>query len=57
MEREKKEEYDRKLEEDFKRDKDRRQLIQNKGDEAAMQQREQEKKIVEKIIVTEQTFQ
>ena len=57
LEREKKEEYDRKLEEDFKRDKERRQLVAQKGDEAAMLEREQEKKIVERIVVTEQTFQ
>ena len=32
-------------------------LVAQKGDEAAMQEREAEKKIVERIVVTEQTFQ
>ena len=56
LERAKKEEYDRKLEEDFKRDKERRQLIAQKGDEAAMQKREEEKHIVEKITKAEANY-
>ena len=54
-EQKKKEDYDRKLEEEFKRDKERRLLIAQKGDEAAEIEREQERNIVEKILQNETT--
>ena len=53
----KKAEYDRKLEENFMRDKERRQLIAQKGDEAAQIQKQMEREIVDKIITTESTLQ
>ena len=55
-EKAKKEAYDNKLMEDFERDKQRRQLVAAKGDEAANLEQAQERIIVEKIIYTEGNF-
>lgn len=55
-ERVRKETYDQKLMDEFNRDKNNRELVAAKGDEAAQVERARERDIVEKIITSEKCF-
>ena len=48
--------YNARLEEQFERDKRYREVVAQKGDEAAQRERENEKRIVANLLETENTF-
>ena len=55
-EEKRKKEYDAKLEKDFQRDKENRKKVMERGDEAAIKERENEKLMVQQLAKTEDSI-
>ena len=56
MQEERKKEFDAKLEKDFQKDKENRKKVMERGDEAAMRERENEKLMVQQLAATEDSI-
>ena len=56
MQEERKKEFDAKLEQDFQKDKQNRKKVMERGDEAAMRERENEKLMVQQLAATEDSI-